>query len=198
MARTGRDRSDRHGDRNSANVSCPRTPSGKKRKKIGRDSLVRTPLRLPVAYTGPEPLPHASDPSHDRMRPTGTGACQKKKKPACAVVHRCVASLPRKRRANAAERDGALIRVLAEPRRDRNCEGRRCGRSQAAVALSRETTGGADASITRKVVLPGRRLHEASPTGPASPGPEPLCTGRVLLPEAIRRRPGQKKCPFCP
>src|SRR3990170_2744785 len=49
--------------------------------------------------------------------------------------------------------------------------------------------------MTRRVArtrFSGRRLHEASPTGPVSPEPGPLCLGCVVLPEAIQRCPGQK------
>ena len=42
----------------------------------------------------------------------------------------------------------------------------------------------------RKVVFLGRPLHEASPTGPGSPGPEHLCPGCGVLPEAILRCTG--------
>jgi hypothetical protein len=66
------------------------------------------------------------------------------------------------------------------------------------AAIWLETTRGADAPGTRKVVFPGRRLHEASPTGPLSPVSEPLCPGCVVLPEVIIRCPGQKECPYCP
>ena len=65
-------------------------------------------------------------------------------------------------------------------------------------AIWLEMTRGADAPGMRNVVLPVRRLHEASPTGPGSPGSEPLCPGCGVLPEAILRCPGLKKCPYCP
>src|SRR3990170_7703739 len=71
-------------------------------------------------------------------------------------------------------------------------------RERRSFAIWLETTHSADAPGTRKVALPGRRLNEASPTGPGSHGSEPLCRGCVVLPEAILRCPGQKKCPYCP
>ena len=65
-------------------------------------------------------------------------------------------------------------------------------------AIWLEMMRGADAPGTRKVAFPCGRLHEASPTGPGSHGSEPLCRGCDVLPEAILRCPGQKKCPYCP
>ena len=53
-----------------------------------------------------------------------------------------------------------------------------------------ETTRSLDTPGMRKVVFPGRRVHEASPTGPGSPGSEHLCPGCGVLPEAIPRCPG--------
>ena len=42
-------------------------------------------------------------------------------------------------------------------------------------AIWLHATRSADAPGTPKVVLPGHRLHVASPTGPGSPGSGPLC-----------------------
>jgi hypothetical protein len=77
-------------------------------------------------------------------------------------------------------------------RRDRETELRsEYSRSQDGIEILRgemrplavwlEMTRSADAPGTRKVVFPGRRLHEASPTGSGSPGSEPLCPGRGVL-----------------
>ena len=60
-------------------------------------------------------------------------------------------------------------------------------------AIWLEMTRSADAPGLRKVVIPARLLHEASPTGPRSPGSEPLCPGCGVLPEAIHRCPGEKQ-----
>ena len=48
-----------------------------------------------------------------------------------------------------------------------------------AVAVWHDTSRGVDASRTRKVVYPGRHVHEPSPTGPE---PEPLRTRRDVIP----------------
>ena len=53
---------------------------------------------------------------------------------------------------------------------------------QTTDALLHETTRGAGASGTRKVVFPGRPLHEASPTGTESPRRESPCTRCAVLP----------------
>ena len=48
-----------------------------------------------------------------------------------------------------------------------------------AVALWHDTSRGVDESRTRKVVYPGRHVHEASPTGPE---PKPLRSRRDVIP----------------
>ena len=53
-----------------------------------------------------------------------------------------------------------------------------------------DTTRSADAPGTWKVVITGRRLHEASPMVSGSLGSEPLCPGCGVLPEAILCCPG--------
>jgi hypothetical protein len=60
-------------------------------------------------------------------------------------------------------------------------------------AIWLEVTRSADTPGMRKVVLPVRRLHEASPTGPRTPGSEPLCPSCGVLREAILRWPGEKQ-----
>jgi len=113
----------------------------------------------------------------------------------CDILHHRVVSLQQKQERNVAV-SGAELRPVHSRRQD-GIEIVREG--DAAFALWHEKTRRACAPGTRRVVLPGSRLHEASPTGPGSPRPEPLCPGFGVLPEAILRRPGTKqKCPFCP
>ena len=49
----------------------------------------------------------------------------------------------------------------------------------AAVALWHDMARGVDAFRTRKVVFPGRHVHEAYTTGPE---PKPLRSGRDVIP----------------
>ena len=64
------------------------------------------------------------------------------------------------------------------------------GRIGTEIGIPRTRAARADEPGTRKVVSSGRRLHEASPTGPGSPVSAPLCTGCGVLPEAILHCPG--------
>ena len=146
------------------------------------------------------------------MHSTSTGACLIRR----AIVHHCMAYIKQKARTNVMEtegesesdglgvsgrgreRRGASIRLLAEPRRDPNCEGGRRGRSKPAVALWHETSRSADAPGTIKAALPCRLLHEDFRTVPESPGPQPLCTRCHGLPLATLGSPEREKCPFCP
>jgi hypothetical protein len=159
--RTGCDGPYRHGDRSPAKKSV--SPS----------------CGLLFAYPWP-----SRDRRHDRMRSTGTGACQNRVC-YCSSLH---GGSPTNARANVAGRDGDSTRVLAGPRRNRNCEAQGEMRP---FALFHQTARGADAPGARGLVFPGRRLHEAAPTG--SESPEPLCLGCVVPPGAILRCPGQKK-----
>ena len=125
------------------------------------------------------------------MHSTGTGACQNRVR-YCSSLH---GGSPTNARANVAGRDGDSTRVLAGPRRNRNCEARGEMRP---FALCHETARGTDAPGAREAVFSGRRLHEASPTGPVPPESEPLCLGCVVHPGAILRCPGQKEMTVLP
>src|SRR3990170_298296 len=116
---------------------------------------------LPVAFAGPTPCSRA--------------------KIEHAIGHHCMRSLHK-----------IQERSLRREKRLRSQHSRSQGGTEksregyAAVALPRGTARGPDASRTREVVLSGRRLHEASPTGPGPPGEEPLRNRRVVLPEATQ------------
>jgi hypothetical protein len=142
------------------------------------------------------------DGSHDRMNTTGAGGCENR---VCYCPSlRCV-SPTKKERANVAgrgreggrEREGER-RSFDPSTREAKTESKLCVREMRPLTVWLEMTRSADAPGTRKVGFPGRRLHEASPTVPGSPGSEPLCPGCGVLPEAILRFPGQEECPFCP
>jgi hypothetical protein len=127
---------------------------------------------------------------HDRMHSTGAGGCGNR---VCYYQSLCGVSPTTVKRCGDRERDGASVRVLTEPRRYQNCEGvRRCHRLRfglrGRVVRMRPGRG--------RLSPRGLRLHEASPTGPWSPVSEPLRGGCGVLPDAILRCPGQKKCPF--
>jgi hypothetical protein len=80
--------------------------------KVGRVSLVRTPLWLPVAFAGPEPRSHAFDRDRNRCMPT-SGA------PLFTIATACI----RRNQEHALHGGTELsIRVPKETRRNRNFE----------------------------------------------------------------------------
>jgi hypothetical protein len=146
----------------------------------------RTSTSYGLRYASPSP---SRGRSHDRLHSTGAGACQARVRH-CSSLH-------------------------ASPQRDQEQTSRRetelrseYSRSQVGIE---NATGGDEAIVkrplrfcmrrrvvrsrTRKVVLPGRPLHEASPTGTKSPRTESPCTRCAVLPEAI---PNLRNARFAP
>ena len=65
-------------------------------------------------------------------------------------------------------------------------------------AIWLETTRSADAPGTRKVALPVRRLHEASPTGPGSHGSEPFAAVAMSSPRQSYVARGKRNARIAP
>jgi hypothetical protein len=174
------DRSYRHGDGHPANTSPPVKDLRQKRARLPRKGSALAPRGLRGAGAMIACLP--TEPVRARTeRPT--------------VRHRKAS--PRQEQKNeVAPRDGALR--SEHPRSHDGIEIARDGHAAVLKRLSHETARAADASRTRKVAFPGRRLHVGSPTGPGTPGPEPRRTPCVVLPEAILRGTKYRNARFAP
>jgi hypothetical protein len=185
--RTVRDRPHRHGDQNPASMSRPSGHSFQNNNNNNHNNIDDDDNKNKRAC-----LP-CTDSSSAPRGVRGTGAITAGTRPATVhaklrrpVVGHCGAS-PQRNQEQTSRRDAEL-----RPEYSRSHDRIEIARPRdAAVALWHVTARGAGASGTRDVVLPRRRLNEASPAGPgratmhplrSPPGGYPTCT----------------KCRFCP